>query len=132
MTWPSSPSITTWPGTRSRPIPAYIAAAQAAQAEASHTEAHGCSTGPSTVLGPHPEGDERDLTELMVLDVRRTVSLSSLFGYGYPGVYEDFRLADGICQRLNDRPEILPARIGIWSYLLVRGTLDAAGGCSTP
>ena len=112
-------------------VPAYIAAAQAAQAEASHTEAQRLLDRALEVLGSHPEGDERDLTELMVR-MLRTVSVSSLFGYGYPGVYEDFRLADGICQRLNDRSEIMPARVGIWSYHLVRGDVEAAGGVLEP
>ena len=72
-----------------------------------------------------PEGDERDLTELMIR-MQRTISTSSLFGYGYPDVFEDFTIAEEICRRLTDRPEIMPAQVGIWSYLLVRGSVDAA------
>ena len=56
----------------------------------------------------------------------RTVSVSSLFGYGYPDVFEDFRVAEDICRRLTSRAEIMPAQVGIWSYLLVRG--DGGGG----
>ena len=112
-------------------VPAYIAAAQAAQAEASHTEARKLLDRALEVLMSSSEGDERDLTELMIR-MLRTVSVSSLFGYGYPDVYEDFRLADGICQRLTDRVEIMPARVGIWSYLLVRGDVGSAGGVLEP
>ena len=72
-----------------------------------------------------PEGDERDLTELMIR-TQRTVSTSSLYGYGYPDVFEDFTVAEEICRKLTNRPEIMPAQVGIWSYLLVRGSVDAA------
>ena len=72
-----------------------------------------------------PESDERDLTELMIR-MLRAVSTSSLFGYGYPEVFEDFTVAEEICRRLTDRPEIMPAQVGIWSYLLVRGSVDDA------
>jgi class 3 adenylate cyclase len=107
-------------------IPAYITAAQAAQADASHSEARRLLDRALELLASLPEGDERDLAELAVR-MFRTVSVSSLFGYGYPEVFADFQLADRICRRHTDRPEILPAQIGIWSYLLVRGDLDAAG-----
>ena len=56
----------------------------------------------------------------------RAVSTSSQFGYGYPDVFEDFTVAEEICRKLTNRPEIMPAQVGIWSYLLVRGTVDAA------
>ena len=72
-----------------------------------------------------PEGDERDLTELMIR-MQRTVSTSSQFGYGYPDVFEDFTIAEEICRKLTNRPEIMPAQVGIWSYLLVRGSVGAA------
>ncbi|MDP9332424.1 MAG: AAA family ATPase [Actinomycetota bacterium] len=107
-------------------IPAYIAAAQAAQAEASHSEARRLLDRAIELLAALPEGDERDLAELAAR-MFRTISVSSLFGYGYPDVLADFQLADRICRRQTDRPEILPAQIGIWSYMLVRGELDAAG-----
>ena len=107
-------------------IPAYLAAAQAAQAEASHSEAQRLLDRAIELLAALPEGDERDLAELAAR-MFRTISVSSLFGYGYPDVLADFQLADRICRRQTDRPEILPAQIGIWSYMLVRGELDAAG-----
>ncbi len=106
-------------------IPAYIVAAQAAQSAASHTEARQLLDRALELAATMPEGDERDLTELMIR-TQRTVSTSSLFGYGYPEVFEDFTVAEEICRRLTDRPEIMPAQVGIWSYLLVRGTVDAA------
>ena len=58
--------------------------------------------------------------------MQRTVSTTSLFGYGYPEVFEDFTVAEEICRRRSNRPEIMPAQVGIWSYLLVRGTVGAA------
>ena len=106
-------------------IPAYIVAAQAAQSAASHTEARHLLDRALELAAAMPEGDERDLTELMIR-TQRTVSTSSLFGYGYPEVFDDFTVAEEICRRLTDRPEIMPAQVGIWSYLLVRGTVDAA------
>jgi class 3 adenylate cyclase len=109
----------------SQSIPAYLAAAQAAQSAASHTEARRLLDRALELAATLPAGDERDLTELMIR-MQRTVSTSSLYGYGYPEVYEDFTVAEEICRRLTDRPEIMPARVGIWSYLLVRGTVDAA------
>ena len=112
-------------GDVARSVPAYIAAAQAAQAAASHTEARRLLDRALELAGTMPAGDERDLTELMIR-MQRTVSTSSLFGYGYPDVFEDFTVAEEICRRLPDRPEIMPAQVGIWSYLLVRGSVDAA------
>ena len=112
-------------GDVSQSVPAYIVAAQAAQAAASHTEARHQLDRALELAATMPEGDERDLTDLMIR-MQRTVSTSSLFGYGYPEVFEDFTIAEGICRRLTDRPEIMPAQVGIWSYLLVRGSVDAA------
>ena len=112
-------------GDVSQSVPAYIVAAQAAQSAASHTEARRLLDRALELAATMPEGDERDLTELMIR-MQRTVSTSSLFGYGYPEVFEDFTIAEEICRRLTDRPEIMPAQVGIWSYLLVRGSVDAA------
>ena len=106
-------------------IPAYIVAAQAAQSTASHTEARQLLDRALELASTMPEGDERDLTELMIR-TQRTISTSSQFGYGYPDVFEDFTVAEEICRKLTNRPEIMPAQVGIWSYLLVRGTVDAA------
>ena len=108
-----------------RSIPAYLAAAQAAQSAASHTEARRLLDRALDLAATLPESDERDLTELMIR-MQRTVSTSSLFGYGYPEVFDDFTIAEEICRRLTDRPEIMPAQVGIWSYLLVRGSANAA------
>ena len=113
-------------GDASHSIPAYIAAAQAAQSTASHTEARRLLDRALELAATMLESDERDLTELMIR-MQRTVSTSSLYGYGYPEVFEDFTIAEEICRRLTDRPEIMPAQVGIWSYLLVRGSVDAAG-----
>jgi class 3 adenylate cyclase len=112
-------------GDTTQSVPAYVTAAQAAQAAASHTEARHLLDRALELTVAVPEGDERDLTELMIR-TQRTVSTSSLFGYGYPEVFEDFTVAEEICRRLTDRPEIMPAQVGIWSYLLVRGSVDAA------
>ena len=106
-------------------VPAYMVAAQAAQAAASHIEARQLLDRAQELTATLPEGDERDLTELMIR-VQRTISSSSLYGYGYPDVFEDFTIAEEICRRLSDRPEIMPVQVGIWSYLLVRGSVDAA------
>ncbi len=112
-------------GDASQSVPAFIAAAQAAQSTASHTEARHLLDRALEIVTTLPESDERDLTDLMVR-MQRTVSTSSLFGYGYPEVFEDFTIAEEICRRLTDRPEIMPAQVGIWSYLLVRGSVDAS------
>jgi class 3 adenylate cyclase len=112
-------------GDVSQSIPAYLVAAQAAQSTASHTEARRQLDRALELAATLPRGGERDLTELMIR-TQRTVSTSSLFGYGFPEVFEDFTVAEEICGRLTDRPEIMPARVGIWSYLLVRGQVDAA------
>ena len=112
-------------GDPAQAIPAYIAAAQAAQSAASHTEARRQLDRALELLHLLPTSDERDLTELMIR-MLRTVSVSSLFGYGYADVYDDFRVADDICRRLTSRAEIMPAQVGVWSYLLVRGDVEAA------
>ncbi len=112
-------------GDASHSVPAYLAAAQAAQATASHTEARRLLDRALELAATMPESDERNLTELMIR-MQRTVSTSSLFGYGYPEVLDDFTIAEEICRSLTDRPEIMPAQVGIWSYLLVRGSVDAS------
>jgi class 3 adenylate cyclase len=113
-------------------IAAYVAAARAAaQSAASHTEARRQLDRALELSATAPESEERDLTELMIR-MQRTVSTSSLFGYGYPEVFEDFTVAQEICRRLPDRQEIMPAQVGIWSYLLVRGTVGAASSVLDP
>ena len=106
-------------------VPAYMAAAQAAQSTASHTEARHLLDRAQELTSTIAEGDDRDLTELMIR-AQRTISTSSLYGYGYPEVFEDYRVAEEICRKLSNRPEIMPVQVGIWSYLLVRGSVDAA------
>ncbi|MGH9298088.1 MAG: hypothetical protein ACRDZP_08960, partial [Acidimicrobiales bacterium] len=112
-------------------VPAYVVAAQAAQSEASHTEARRLLDRALEILVGLEEGAERDLTEL-TLRMMRTVSISSLFGYGYEDVLEDFRVADEIARRHSDRPEIMPAQVGIWSYFITRGQVDAAKSVLDP
>jgi hypothetical protein len=92
---------------------------------ASHIEARRQLDRALELVSTVPESDEHDLTELTIR-MLRTVSVSSLFGYGYPDVYEDFEVADKICRKLTERPEIMPAQLGIWSYFLVRGDVDEA------
>ena len=107
-------------------IAAYLGAAQgAAHSAASHTEARRLLDRALELAATTPESEERDLTELMIR-MQRTVSTSSLFGYGYTEVFEDFTIAKDICRKVTDRPEIMPAQVGIWSYLLVRGSVGAA------
>ena len=113
-------------------IAAYIAAARAAaQSAASHTEARHLLNRALELSATTPESEERDLTELMIR-MQRTVSTSSLFGYGFPEVFEDFTVAEEICRRRANRTEIMPAQVGIWSYLLVRGTVGAASAVLDP
>ncbi len=112
-------------------VPAYMAAAQAAQSTASHTEARQLLDRAQELTSTLPEGDDRDLTELMIR-AQRTISTSSLYGYGYPDVFEDYRVAEEICRKLSNRPEIMPVQVGIWSYLLVRGSVDSASTVLEP
>ena len=112
-------------------VPAYMVAAQAAQSTASHTEARHLLDRAQELTSTVPEGDERDLSELMIR-AQRTISTSSLYGYGYPEVFEDYTVAEEICRKLSDRPEIMPVQVGIWSYLLVRGSVDAASTVLEP
>jgi class 3 adenylate cyclase len=113
-------------------IAAYMGAAQAAaESAASHTEARHLLERALELSTTLPASDQRDLTELMIR-MQRAGSTSSLFGYGYPEVFEDFTVADEICRRLHDRPEIMPAQVGIWSYLLVRGDVGAASAVLDP
>ena len=112
-------------------VPAYMAAAQAAQSTASHTEARQLLDRAQELTSTLPEGDDRDLAELMIR-AQRTISTSSLYGYGYPDVFEDYRVAEEICRKLSNRPEIMPVQVGIWSYLLVRGSVDSASTVLEP
>ncbi len=118
-------------GDASLSVPAYLAAAEAAQSTASHTEARSLLDRALELAATLPESDERDLTELLIR-LQRAVSTSSLFGYGYPEVFDDFTVAEQICQRLPDRQEIIPAQLGIWSYLLGRGSVAAASAVIQP
>jgi class 3 adenylate cyclase len=112
-------------------VPAYMVAARAAQSEASHTEARHLLDRAQELTSTLPEGDDRDLTEIMIR-AQRTISTSSLYGYGYPDVFEDYTIAEEICRKLSNRPEIMPVQVGIWSYLLVRGSVDAANTVLEP
>ena len=47
--------------------------------------------------------------------------MSSVFGFSYGEVLEDFQTADEVCRRHLHRPEIMPAEIGVWSYFFTRG-----------
>lgn len=112
-------------GDHARSIPGYISAALAAQAEASHTEARRLLDRALELLLSTPGGDERDLTELNIR-LLRSMSVSSLFGYGYQEVYDDFHCAEAICRRHSNNAAIIPAQVGIWSYMFVRGELGMA------
>jgi class 3 adenylate cyclase/tetratricopeptide (TPR) repeat protein len=112
-------------GDAARSIPAYLAAASAAQSAASHTEARQQLARALELASTLPADDERDVIELVIRS-QRTLSTSSQFGYGHPDVLEDFTIAEGICRKLTNRPEIMPAQVGIWSYLLVRGSVNNA------
>ena len=112
-------------GELARSIPAYIKAARAAQTEASHTEAKRLLDRALDLLLSTPSGEERDLAELNIR-LLRTMSVSSLFGYGYPEVYDDYHCAEAICRRHSNRAAIVPAQVGIWSYMFVRGELGMA------
>ena len=112
-------------GDLARSIPAYVSAARATQAEASHTEARRLLDRALNLLLSTPAGEERDLAELNIR-LLRTMSVSSLFGYGYPDVYDDYHCAEGICRRHSNRAAIVPAQVGIWSYMFVRGELGMA------
>jgi hypothetical protein len=118
-------------GDTAQSIPAYLAAAAATQAEASHSEARRLLDRALELLDAAPLGEERDLTELNAR-LLRSVSVSSQFGYAYPDVLEDFQVAHGICRRYRDRPEILPAELGIWSHLFVGGDRGAASTVLEP
>ena len=112
-------------GEVARSIPAYIAAAKSAQLAASHTEARQQLARALELSSTLPQDEGRDVTELMIRS-HRTLSTSSQFGYGHPDVLEDFTIAERICRKLTNRPEIMPAQVGIWSYLLVRGSVNHA------
>jgi hypothetical protein len=112
-------------GDVSRGIGAYITAAQAAQTEASHIEAKRLLDRAMELVLSTPAGDERDLVELNIR-LLRSMSVSSVFGYGYEEVYDDFHCAEAICRRHSNRAAIVPAQVGIWSYMLVRGELGMA------
>lgn len=112
-------------GDHSRSIGAYITAAQAAQIEASHIEAKRLLDRAMDILLSTPASDERDLAELNIR-LLRSMSVSSVFGYGYEEVYDDFHCAEAICRRHSNRAAIVPAQVGIWSYMLVRGELGMA------
>jgi tetratricopeptide (TPR) repeat protein len=99
---------------------AYIEAAQQAQASASHIEARGLFTRALELLNTTREGEDRDLTELTIR-LLRGVSVSSVFGFSHPEALEDFKTADDICRRQKDRPEVMPAAVGTWTYFFSRG-----------
>jgi class 3 adenylate cyclase len=113
-------------GNTAESVPAYIAAAQAAQAGASHIEARRLLDRALELVGSLAPSAERDLAELHVR-MLRAMSVSSLFGYGYEDVLEDYQHSDRICGRHTDRLELVPARLGVWGYMFVRGELGAAG-----
>ena len=70
-------------GDASQSVPAYIAAAQAAQSTASHTEARRLLDRALELVATMPESDERDLTEL-IIRMQRTVARAHCSDTGIP------------------------------------------------
>jgi hypothetical protein len=99
---------------------AYVEAAQEAQARANNIEARRLLTRALELLGTTPEGEVRDLTEL-TMRLLRAMSIASVLGFPHPDALEDFQAADDLCHRHGDRPELMPAAIGVWSYFATRG-----------
>jgi tetratricopeptide (TPR) repeat protein len=107
-------------------VGAYIDAAREAQAGASHIEARRLLTRALELLERIPEGEARDLTELMVR-MLRGMNVSSVFGFPHPEVLEDFQTAEDLCRRYMHRPEVMPAAVGVCCYFFARGELSTAG-----
>jgi class 3 adenylate cyclase len=104
---------------------AYFDAARDAQAAASHIEARRLLTRALGLLERHPEGEDRDLTELTAR-MLRGMSASIVFGFPHPEVLEDFQTADDLCRRYMHRPEVMPAALGVFAYFFARGEHSTA------
>ncbi|HEX9315055.1 MAG TPA: hypothetical protein VGA71_06560, partial [Actinomycetota bacterium] len=100
-------------------VSTYVQAAQQAQVVASHLEARRLLSRALELLATTPEGESREITEIMVR-MLRALSVVSVFGYPHPEVLEDCEAANELCRRHKDRPEVMPAEVGIWSYFFAR------------
>jgi class 3 adenylate cyclase len=70
------------------------------------------------------ESDQR-LVELLAR-LLHAAAVSATQGFAHPDVAADYDRAAELCESLGNRPETLPALVGIWAYLIVSGRGRAA------
>jgi class 3 adenylate cyclase len=103
----------------------YVVAAQASQARGAHTQATQLISRALELYDAMPASQERDLAELGAR-MLRVLSVSSIRGYAAPEVESDHDRAQALAEALGDRPEVLPAVVGIYAYRLINGDVATA------
>ena len=98
----------------------YLHAGQLAQEVASFDEARGLLDRAVELLERVTADPDRDLLELGAR-LLRAGCRAAVAGFAHPEVLSDYERASELCGLLSDRPEVLPAEVGLWAYLLVSG-----------
>lgn len=103
----------------------YLMASMAAHQRGANEEAQQLASKGINLTSQLPEGIERDMIELQ-LRMLRTLSASSVYGYGVPSVEADLRRSMAISESHRSIPDLLPTTIGLWSWMFVTGRLASA------
>ncbi len=103
-------------------VPEYLTAAQGAQERGAHPEAIHILSRVVELLEPCPPGVDRDV-RLLTSRMLRALSISAIDGYAATGVLADHAEAETLFERLDDRPEVLPAVLATWVTAFARGDL---------
>ncbi len=103
-------------------VPEYLMAAQGAQGRGAHPEAIHILTRVVELLEPSPPGVDRDV-RLLTSRLLRALSISAIDGYAATGVLADHAEVETLVERLDDRPEVLPAVLAMWVTAFARGDL---------
>jgi predicted ATPase len=68
--------------------------------------------------------DQRPLDLELGLQVRSSVALMNLYGYGHPDVEAGFTRALALCERLGPSPMLAPVMFGLWAFYTIGASCD--------
>jgi class 3 adenylate cyclase/predicted ATPase len=106
-------------------IPHWVAAGQEAMARSANLEAGSHLSTALQQLATLPESPERAGQELGLL-VLSAVPLTLTRGWASPEVGERYERASQLVDEVGEAPQLFPTRVGLLTYYLVRGQMEAA------
>jgi len=108
-----------------RAVPYLQQAAENALRRSAHREAIAHLTKALNLLKVLSDTPERSQQELR-LNVTLGVALSTLEGYGAPGVGQAYTRARELCKQVGDSPQLFPTLAGLFGFYLMRAELQTA------